>query len=55
MLVTGLVLIASYLLLLLETYVGSIAELLGVGFCLMFLGLLTTVGELVGVAPEDDR
>ena len=54
MLVTGLVLIASYLLLL-ETYVGSIAELLGVGFCFMFLGLLTTVGELVGVVPDDDR
>lgn len=54
MLVMGLALIASYLILL-ETSIGSIAELLGIGFCFTFLGLLTTVGELVGVAPEDDR
>ena len=54
MLVIGLALIASYLFFL-GTYVGSIAELVGVGFCLAFLGLLTTVGELVGIAPEDER
>ena len=54
MLVIGLVLIASYLFFL-DTYVGSIAELLGVGFCFTFLGLLTTLGELVGIAPEDER
>ena len=54
MLVIGLALIASYLFFL-GTYVGSIAELLGVGFCFTFLGLLTTLGELVGIAPEDKR
>jgi hypothetical protein len=54
MLVTGLVLMASYFILV-KTDVGPIAELVGVGFCFMFLGLLTTVGELMGVAPEDDR
>ena len=54
MLVTGLALIASYLFIL-DTSVGSVAELLGVGFCFTILGLLTTLGELVGIAPEDDR
>ncbi len=53
LLVTGLVLMASYFMLL-QTYVGPIAELIGVGFCFMFLGLLTTVGEIMGIAPDVD-
>ena len=52
LLVTGLVLMASYYLLL-QTYVGPIAELIGIGFCFMFLGLLTTVGEIMGIAPDE--
>ncbi len=54
LLVTGLVLMASYYLLL-QTYVGPIAELIGVGFCFMFLGLLTTVGEIMGIAPDEAK
>ena len=54
MLVSGLVLIASYLFFL-STSVGSISELLGVGFCFTILGLLATLGELVGIAPEEER
>jgi len=54
LLVLGLAMVVSYVVLL-GTYVGSIAELLGVGFCFTFLGLLATVGELVGIAPEDGR
>ena len=53
LLVTGLVLMASYFMLL-QTYVGPIAELIGVGFCFMFLGLLTTVGEIMDIAPDVD-
>ncbi len=54
LLVTGLVLMASYYLLL-QTYVGPIAELIGIGFCFMFLGLLTTVGEIMGIAPDEAK
>jgi hypothetical protein len=54
LLVTGLVLMASYYLLL-QTYVGPIGELIGIGFCFMFLGLLTTVGEIMGVAPDEAK
>jgi hypothetical protein len=54
LLVTGLVLMVSYFALV-ETYVGPIAELVGVGFCFMFLGLLTTVGEIMGLYTEGDR
>ncbi len=54
MLVIGLVMIASYIFIL-DTSVGSISELLGVGFCFTILGLLTTLGELVGIAPEEER
>jgi len=52
LLVTGLVLMGLYFLLL-TTYVGPIAELIGVGFCFMFLGLLTSVGEVLGLYPEE--
>ena len=54
LLVSGLVLMASYFVLV-QTDVGPIAELVGVGFCFIFLGLLTTVGELMGLYPEEDR
>ena len=54
LLVSGVVLMASYFVLV-QTDVGPIAELVGVGFCFMFLGLLTTVGELMGAVIEDDR
>ena len=54
LLVTGLAMLITYSILL-GTYVGTVAELLGVGFCFTFLGLLATVGEIVGVAPEEDR
>ena len=52
--VTGVVLMASYYMLL-QTYVGPIAELIGIGFCFMFLGLLTTVGEIMGIAPDEAK
>jgi hypothetical protein len=54
LLVSGVVLMASYFVLV-PTEVGPIGELIGVGFCFMFLGLLTTVGELMGLYPEEDR
>ena len=54
LLVTGVVLMASYYMLL-QTYVGPIAELIGIGFCFMFLGLLTTVGEIMGIAPDEAK
>ncbi|UCC93826.1 MAG: hypothetical protein JSW25_03935 [Thermoplasmata archaeon] len=54
LLVSGVVMIASYFALL-ATDVGAIAELVGVGFCFMFLGLLTTVGELTGLYTEEER
>ncbi len=53
LLVTGVVLMAFYYMLL-QTYVGPIAELIGVGFCFTVLGLLTTVGEIMGIAPSED-
>jgi hypothetical protein len=52
--VTGIALMASYFVLV-QTDVGPIAELVGVGFCFMFLGLLTTVGEVMGLYAEGDR
>ena len=54
LLVMGLAMLFLYYVLL-GTYVGTIGELLGVGFCFTFLGLLSTLGEIVGVAPEEDR
>jgi hypothetical protein len=51
---TGLALMASYFALV-QTDVGPIAELVGVGFCFMFLGLLTTVGDAMGLYTEGDR
>jgi hypothetical protein len=54
LLVSGVVLIASYHFLV-GTDVGPVGELVGVGFCFMFLGLLTTVGELMGLYPGEDR
>lgn len=54
LLVSGVALMASYFALV-QTDVGPIAELVGVGFCFMFLGLLTTVGDLMGLYPEEDR
>ena len=54
LLVLGVAMLVIYYTLL-GTYVGAIGELLGVGFCFTFLGLLATVGEIVGVAPEEDR
>jgi len=52
LLVTGLVLMGLYFLLL-TTYVGAIGELIGVGFCFLFLGLLASVGEIMGLYPEE--
>jgi len=52
LLVSGVVLMASYFILV-GTDVGPIGELVGVGFCFTFLGLLTTVGELMGLYRED--
>ncbi len=52
LLVTGVVLMASYYLLL-QTYVGPIAELIGIGFCFLFLGLLTMVGVMMGIPPDE--
>ena len=54
LLVSGVVLMASYFALV-QTDVGPIAELVGVGFCFMFLGLLTTIGDLMGLYSEGDR
>ncbi len=54
LLASGLVMMASYFVLT-QTDVGPIAELVGVGFCFMFLGLLTTIGELSGLYSEEDR
>jgi len=54
LLVSGVGLMASYFALV-QTDVGPIGELVGVGFCFMFLGLLTTVGELMGLYTEGDR
>ena len=54
LLVTGLALMASYFALV-RTDVGPIAELVGVGFCFMFLGLLTTIGEVMGLYAEGGR
>ena len=52
LLLTGLALMGLYYLLL-TTYVGPIGELIGVGFCFMFLGLLTSVGEVLHLYPEE--
>jgi hypothetical protein len=49
LLVSGVVMMSSYFVLV-QTDVGPIAELVGVGFCFMFLGLLTTVSELMGMS-----
>ena len=54
LLVTGVALMASYFALV-QTDVGPIAELVGVGFCFMFLGLLTTIGEVMGLYAEGGR
>lgn len=51
LLVSGVVMMVSYFVLV-QTDVGPIAELVGVGFCFMFLGLLTTVSELMGISTE---
>ncbi|NIP35037.1 MAG: hypothetical protein GWN18_08875 [Thermoplasmata archaeon] len=52
--ITGVVSMAAYFALT-QTSVGPIAELVGVGFCLMFLGLLATLGDVMGLYPEEDR
>lgn len=54
LLVSGVGLMASYFALV-PTDVGPVAELVGVGFCFMFLGLLTTVGELMGLNNGGER
>jgi hypothetical protein len=53
LLVVGGALTALYFVLL-GTYVGPIGELAGAGFCFIFMGLLTTLGELLGLAPEEE-
>jgi hypothetical protein len=53
LLVSGVIMMAAYFVLV-GTNVGPIGELIGVGFCFMFLGLLTTVGELMGLYAQGE-
>jgi hypothetical protein len=54
LLVSGVSMMSLYFVLV-QTDVGPIAELVGVGFCFMFLGLLTSVGHIMGLYPEEER